>query len=368
MAYLVRRLLENTANDSFLRAHARAPTTTLLEAPRRDHRSPTSRCSSCAARRPRAPRGARRARRPAPAGRPDADRRARERRRVRLRRPGQPDELVAHAHAATAEHVDEAITRAARASERGRRAAPPSAPPRSTAPPHPARPPARARGAGRARCGKPWPEADADVCEAIDFLEYYAAGAQALDGPAAPADAGRAQRDALRPARRHRRDRALELPAGDRRRHGLRRARDRQRRRPEARRAGARVREGHRRRVARRRRPARRARRSCPAATSPGALVADPRIHTIVFTGSCAAGLQILSARPRSWAPAPRQARDRRDGRQELVIVDADADLDDVVPALLKRLRLRRPEVLRRLPRARPRRSPTSWPSAWRAR
>ena len=23
-------------------------------------------------------------------------------------------------------------------------------------------------------CAKPWPEADADVCEAIDFLEYYA--------------------------------------------------------------------------------------------------------------------------------------------------------------------------------------------------
>jgi RHH-type transcriptional regulator, proline utilization regulon repressor / proline dehydrogenase / delta 1-pyrroline-5-carboxylate dehydrogenase len=26
-------------------------------------------------------------------------------------------------------------------------------------------------------CAKPWPEADADVCEAIDFLEYYARGA-----------------------------------------------------------------------------------------------------------------------------------------------------------------------------------------------
>jgi RHH-type proline utilization regulon transcriptional repressor/proline dehydrogenase/delta 1-pyrroline-5-carboxylate dehydrogenase len=33
-------------------------------------------------------------------------------------------------------------------------------------------------------CAKPWPEADADVCEAIDFLEYYARGAVALDaGP-----------------------------------------------------------------------------------------------------------------------------------------------------------------------------------------
>ena len=33
-------------------------------------------------------------------------------------------------------------------------------------------------------CAKPWPEADADVCEAIDFLEYYARGAVELDaGP-----------------------------------------------------------------------------------------------------------------------------------------------------------------------------------------
>ena len=30
-------------------------------------------------------------------------------------------------------------------------------------------------------CAKPWPEADADVCEAIDFLEYYARGAIELD-------------------------------------------------------------------------------------------------------------------------------------------------------------------------------------------
>ncbi len=30
-------------------------------------------------------------------------------------------------------------------------------------------------------CAKPWPEADADVCEAIDFLEYYARAAIELD-------------------------------------------------------------------------------------------------------------------------------------------------------------------------------------------
>jgi len=32
-------------------------------------------------------------------------------------------------------------------------------------------------------CAKPWPEADADVCEAIDFLEYYARAAIALEQP-----------------------------------------------------------------------------------------------------------------------------------------------------------------------------------------
>ena len=30
-------------------------------------------------------------------------------------------------------------------------------------------------------CAKPWPEADGDVCEAIDFLEYYALEAVDLD-------------------------------------------------------------------------------------------------------------------------------------------------------------------------------------------
>ena len=58
-------------------------------------------------------------------------------------------------------------------------------------------------------CAKPWPEADADVCEAIDFLEYYARAAIELDaGAAAAAGAGRAQRAALRPPRGRRGDHA----------------------------------------------------------------------------------------------------------------------------------------------------------------
>ena len=48
-------------------------------------------------------------------------------------------------------------------------------------------------------CAKPWAEADADVCEAIDFLEFYARGAVALDrGKALLPGPRRAQRDALR--------------------------------------------------------------------------------------------------------------------------------------------------------------------------
>jgi len=40
-------------------------------------------------------------------------------------------------------------------------------------------------------CAKPWPEADADVCEAIDFLEYYAREAIRLEtGPALGQAAG----------------------------------------------------------------------------------------------------------------------------------------------------------------------------------
>ncbi len=58
----------------------------------------------------------------------------------------------------------------------------------------PSAPPIAARAAGILRdrrlelaalavreCGKPWPEADGDVCEAIDFLEYYAPARAALD-------------------------------------------------------------------------------------------------------------------------------------------------------------------------------------------
>ena len=59
-------------------------------------------------------------------------------------------------------------------------------------------------------CAKPWLEADADVCEAIDFLEYYARGAVELGaGPELLQVPG--ERNELR-----------YVPRGDRRRHRAR--------------------------------------------------------------------------------------------------------------------------------------------------
>ena len=109
-----------------------------------------------------------------------------------------------------------------------------------------------------------------------------------------------------------------------------------------------------------------------PGGDEPGkALVADPRIHTIVFTGSCAAGLNILETAAKV---VPGQRHIKRViaemGGKNAVIVDSDADLDDVVPALLKSaFGFAGPEVQRRLAaRSSTRRSPTSSPSGSRAR
>jgi len=99
--------------------------------------------------------------------------------------PGNPDRLVARAPRATPDEVDAAIELAHRRRREW------------------AAVPARERAAILVRaaawmrdrraklaamamreCGKPWAEADADICEAIDFLEFYARGAIALErGP-----------------------------------------------------------------------------------------------------------------------------------------------------------------------------------------
>ena len=67
------------------------------------------------------------------------------------------------------------------------------------------------------------------------------------------------------------------------------------------------------------------------------ALVRDPRVHTIAFTGSSAVGREIV----RTAAETPDGQRHLKRviaemGGKNCVIVDADADLDEVVPALVK--------------------------------
>ena len=186
-------------------------------------------------------------------------------------------------------------------------------------------------------CAKPWPEADADVCEAIDFLEYYARGAIELEqGPELVQAPGERNTMAYRP-------RGvvgvispwnfpLAIPCGMT--------------------AGALA--------------AGNAVVLKPAEQSPGcalalaevllesglppaalglvpgdgeagaALAGDPRVHAIAFTGSAAVGHEII-----------RRAADTPEGQPHLkhvvaemggkncVIVDADADLDDAVPGIV---------------------------------
>ncbi len=136
--------------------------------------------------------------------------------------PGRPSRIVARAADATAEDAAAAVEAAGRGSrDWGRR-------------PAPERAEVLRAGAARLRerrlelaalqvreCAKPWAEADADVCEAIDFLEYYAEGAAGLiDGRllrGGPAHAGARRRQAAR-QRRHRAHGPRQPVAGGRER------------------------------------------------------------------------------------------------------------------------------------------------------
>ncbi len=252
--------------------------------------------------------------------------------------PCHADRVVAVAAAATPDEVDAALE-AAREGFRVWSATP--APERSAV----LLRAAEVLRAGRARAaalalreaGKPWPEADADVCEAIDFLEFYARGALELD-PGVPLLQAPGERNELRYAPRGvvaviaPWNFPLAIALGM---------------------AAAGLATGN----AVVLKPAEQA-PGCAlllaealhaAGLPPGvlsllpglggvgaALVADPRVHTIAFTGSNAVGLEIL-----------RSAAEVRDGQHHLkrvvaemggkncVIVDSDADLDEVVPALV---------------------------------
>jgi RHH-type proline utilization regulon transcriptional repressor/proline dehydrogenase/delta 1-pyrroline-5-carboxylate dehydrogenase len=186
-------------------------------------------------------------------------------------------------------------------------------------------------------CAKPWPEADSDVCEAIDFLEYYARGAVELErGPALLQAPG--ERNELRYVPRgvvaviSPWNFPLAIPAGM---------------------TAAALATGN-------------AVVLKPAEQSPGcalelvtalrqagvppdalallpgdgeagaALVRHPGVHTIAFTGSAAVGLEIIEAAAQR---VPGQDHLKRViaemGGKNCVIVDADADLDEAVPAIV---------------------------------
>jgi RHH-type transcriptional regulator, proline utilization regulon repressor / proline dehydrogenase / delta 1-pyrroline-5-carboxylate dehydrogenase len=253
--------------------------------------------------------------------------------------PGMPERVVARAAAASEADVDAALE-GARAGHRdwGRRAAAERAGVLVAAAAWLREHRLEVAALEVRECAKPWPEADADVCEAIDFLEYYARGAVELEAgaellqvpgerntlsyrprgvvavispwnfpvaiPCGMVAAGLATGNAvvLKPAE--------QAPGCA---YVLVRA---------LREAGV------------------------PAdalALLPGegevgaALVRDPRVHTIAFTGSSQVGQEII--RTAADTPAAQKHLKRvvaEMGGKNCVIVDADADLDEVVPALVR--------------------------------
>jgi RHH-type transcriptional regulator, proline utilization regulon repressor / proline dehydrogenase / delta 1-pyrroline-5-carboxylate dehydrogenase len=185
---------------------------------------------------------------------------------------------------------------------------------------------------------KPWAEADADICEAIDFLEYYARqaleigqGAQLLQVPGerntmryeprgicaviapwnfpiaiacgmASAALVTGNTVVLKPAE--------QAPACG---HVIVDA---------LRQAGA---------------PPGAINLVTGFGDAGAALVKDPRVHTIAFTGSSAVGLEIVrtaAETPEGQTHVKRVVAEM--GGKNCVIVDSDADLDEVVPALVK--------------------------------
>jgi RHH-type proline utilization regulon transcriptional repressor/proline dehydrogenase/delta 1-pyrroline-5-carboxylate dehydrogenase len=187
-------------------------------------------------------------------------------------------------------------------------------------------------------CAKPWPEADADVCEAIDFLEFYARGAIEL-AAGAPLLQVPGERNELHYAPRGvcaviapwnfplaipmgmtaaalaTGNTVVLKPAEQAPGCGLRVV--------EALRAGG-----------------------VPAgaiALLPGggdagaALASHPDVATIAFTGSGAVGLELLRTAA-DVAPGARQLTRvvAEMGGKNCVIVDSDADLDEAIPAIIE--------------------------------
>jgi len=186
-------------------------------------------------------------------------------------------------------------------------------------------------------CAKPWAEADSDVCEAIDFLEYYARGAIELErGPTLLQVPG--ERNGMRYAPRGVAvvvspwNFPLAIPAGM---------------------TAAALAAGN----AAVLKPAEQSPATAlalvealheagvpPAALNllPGggeagaALVRRPEVHVIAFTGSSAVGLEIVRVAgetPDAQAHVKRVVAEM--GGKNCLIVDSDADIDEAVPAIV---------------------------------
>jgi RHH-type proline utilization regulon transcriptional repressor/proline dehydrogenase/delta 1-pyrroline-5-carboxylate dehydrogenase len=253
--------------------------------------------------------------------------------------PGHPDRVVAVAHQATADDARRALDVASASA------------PRWAATPAIERAGTLIRAAAWMRerrhelaalavreCAKPWGEADADVAEAIDFLEYYARGAVALDRGATIIQVP-GEKNTMRYAARGvcaviaPWNFPVAIPCGmtaaalaTGNTVVLKPA-------EQSPGCGAMVVE------------ALRAGGVPPEAIAllPGegdvgaALVSDPRVHTIAFTGSAPVGLGILEAAakvPDGQKHLKRVVAEL--GGKNCVIVDSDADLDDAVPAIVR--------------------------------
>jgi RHH-type proline utilization regulon transcriptional repressor/proline dehydrogenase/delta 1-pyrroline-5-carboxylate dehydrogenase len=188
-------------------------------------------------------------------------------------------------------------------------------------------------------CAKPWPEADSDVCEAIDFLEYYAREALKLGGETPSLVSVPGERSVQRYVARGvvgviaPWNFPLAILCGM---------------------AAAGLSTGNAVVV----KPAEQS-PACgnavvdalhaagvpydalallPGGDEPGAaLVAHPDVNVLVFTGSCAVGLQIVERAARV-VPGQRHIKHviAEMGGKNAVIVDADADLDEATPAIVR--------------------------------
>ena len=187
--------------------------------------------------------------------------------------------------------------------------------------------------------GKTWPEAEADVSEAIDFCEYYAREMERLARPAAGgATARRARRDALPAAGRGRGDSAMEFPAGDSGGHDGGLAGDRQHRGHQAVERDADHRRQVRRGAAGSRLPATSLHACC---TGSGAAVGDvlvqhPKTRFVVLHRLARRGpAHQRTGRQAAAGPDLDQARDRRNGRQGRHHRGWRCDLDKAVDGVL---------------------------------